>query len=165
MQLLMLVVPPPTSALLGMLFLEVMVHGLKRAAGGDRLQRVGSHLHRRVRPLGRRFVRKLTRRKGLLLGQWGGGRRARLIGWSLLGSAITVAPPRTGKGALIALNLLSPECQGFDGSTVTIDPRGELWCISVSERSTWPRLASGCVQEAGRFNTLPCRSAFNLRGA
>ncbi len=134
MRLVMLVVPPPAAALLGMLFLEVTVHGLKQMAGGDRRQRAGSDLHGRARLLGRRFLKKLTRRKGILLGQWGGGRRARLIGWSLEGSAITVAPPRTGKGALIALNLLSPDYRGFDGSTVTIDPRGELWCIAARRR-------------------------------
>ena len=64
----------------------------------------------------------------------GAGRNARLIGWSLEGSAITVAPPRAGKGAVIALNLLSPDYRGFDGSTVTIDPRGELWCIAARRR-------------------------------
>ena len=64
----------------------------------------------------------------------GRGARAPLIGWSLEGSAITVAPPRTGKGALIALNLLSPGDRGFGGSTVTIDPRGELWCIAARRR-------------------------------
>ena len=64
----------------------------------------------------------------------GRGRNAKLIGWSLEGSAITVAPPRVGKGALIALNLLSPGYRGFQGSTVTIDPRGELWCIAARRR-------------------------------
>ena len=84
--------------------------------------------------LGRRFLRRLAKRNGILLGQWGAGRNARLIGWSLEGSAITVAPPRSGKGAIIALNLLSPGYRGFDGSTVTIDPRGELWCIAARRR-------------------------------
>ena len=45
-----------------------------------------------------------------------------------------MAPPRVGKGALIALNLLSPDYRGFQGSTVTIDPRGELWCIAARRR-------------------------------
>ena len=134
MRLVMLVVPPPAAVLLAILFLEVALHGVKHLSGADRRQRAGSDLHGRARLLGRRFLRKLTRRKGILLGQWGGGRRARLIGWSLEGSAITVAPPRTGKGALIALNLLSPADRGFDGSTVTIDPRGELWCIAARRR-------------------------------
>ena len=134
MRLVMLVVPPPAAALLGMLFLEVTVHGLKQLSGGGRRQRAGSDLHGRARLLDRRFLRRLARRKGILLGQWGARSGAPLIGWSLEGSAITVAPPRTGKGALIALNLLSPDYRGFDGSTVTIDPRGELWCIAARRR-------------------------------
>ncbi len=134
MRLALLVVPPPACALLGMLFLEVMVHGLKQMAGADRRRRAGSDLHGRARLLGRQFLRKLARRKGILLGQWGVRPGAPLIGWSLEGSAVTVAPPRTGKGALIALNLLTPEYRGFDGSTVTIDPRGELWCIASRRR-------------------------------
>ena len=134
MRLVMLVVPPPAAALLGMLFLEVTVHGLKSLAGADNRRRAGSDLHGRARLLDRRFLRRLARRNGILLGQWGARAGAPLIGWSLEGSAVTVAPPRTGKGALIALNLLSPGDRGFDGSTVTIDPRGELWCIVARRR-------------------------------
>ena len=111
-----------------------MVHGFKQAAGGDRRRRAGSDLHGRARLLDRCFLRRLARRNGILLGQWGARPGAPLIGWSLEGSAVTVAPPRTGKGALIALNLLSPGNRGFDGSTVTIDPRGELWCIAARRR-------------------------------
>ena len=91
-------------------------------------------LHGHASLLGRRFLRRLAKRKGILLGQWGGRAGAPLIGWALEGSAITVAPPRSGKGATIALNLLSPDYRGFDGSTVTIDPRGELWCIAARRR-------------------------------
>ena len=91
------------------------------AEGFGRVLRLGPH-------------RRLAKRRGILLGQWGAGRNAKLIGWSLEGSAITVAPPRVGKGALIALNLLSPDYRGFQGSTVTIDPRGELWCIAARRR-------------------------------
>ena len=134
MRLVMLVVPPPAAALLCILFFEVAVHGLKQAAGGDRRRRAGSDLHGRARLLDRRFLRRLARRRGILLGQWGAHPGAPPIGWSLEGSAITVAPPRTGKGALIALNLLSPDYRGFEGSTVTIDPRGELWCIAARRR-------------------------------
>ena len=134
MRLVMLVVPPPAAGLLGMLFLEVAMHGLKQVAGADRRRRAESDLHGRARLLGRQFLRKLARRKGILLGQWGARRRAPLIGWTLEGSAITVAPPRAGKGATIALNLLSPERRGFDGSAVVIDPRGELWCVAARRR-------------------------------
>ena len=52
-----------------------------------------------------------------------------------------MAPPRAGKGALIALNLLSPDYRGFQGSTVTIDPRGELWCIAARRRRELGRRA------------------------
>ena len=130
----MAVVPPPSVVLLLVLWFEVALAGLRHLGGRGRRRRAESDLHGRARLLGRRFLKRLGKRSGILLGQWGAGRGAPLIGWSLEGSAITVAPPRTGKGALIALNLLSPGYRGFDGSTVTIDPRGELWCIAARRR-------------------------------
>ena len=133
-RLAMLAVPLPAVGLLCVLFFEVAVHALRQLGGADRRRRAESDLHGHAQLLGRPFLRKLARRKGILLGQWGARRGAPLIGWSLEGSAITVAPPRVGKGALIALNLLSPDRRGFDGSTVTIDPRGELWCIAARRR-------------------------------
>ena len=132
--LVVLVVPGPAVMLLAVLWFEVALAGLRHLKSGDRRRRAESDLHGRATLLGRRFLRRLAKRKGILLGQWGAGRNARLIGWSLEGSAITVAPPRAGKGAIIALNLLSPGYRGFDGSTVTIDPRGELWCIAARRR-------------------------------
>ena len=50
---------------------------------------------------------------------------------------MTFAPPRTGKGATIALNFLSPEGRGWQGSTVVIDPRGR----AVSDRGAAPAVA------------------------
>ena len=132
--LVLLAVPGPAVALLLVLWFEVAVGSLRHLGGGDRRRRAESDLHGRATLLGRRFLRRLARRNGILLGQWGAGRKAPLIGWALEGSAITVAPPRTGKGAIIALNLLSPDYRGFEGSTVTIDPRGELWCIASRRR-------------------------------
>ena len=134
MGLAVLVVPAPAVMLLTVLWFEVALAGLRHLKSGERRRRAESDLHGHARLLGRRFLRRLAKRKGILLGQWGAGRNAALIGWSLEGSAITVAPPRSGKGATIALNLLSPDYRGFDGSTVTIDPRGELWCIAARRR-------------------------------
>ena len=134
MRLVMLAASPAAALVLCLLFLEAAVHGLGRTAGAGGRRRAQSDLHGKASLLGRRHLRRLAKRNGILLGQWGAGRRAPLIGWSLEGSAITVAPPRTGKGALIALNLLSPGDRGFKGSTVTIDPRGELWCIAARRR-------------------------------
>ena len=118
-----------------------MINSFKYLQSGNRRQRAESDLYGRSKLLGRRFLRRLAKRRGILLGQWGAGRNAKLIGWSLEGSAITVAPPRVGKGALIALNLLSPDERGFQGSTVTIDPRGELWCIAARRRRELGRRA------------------------
>ena len=68
-----------------------------------------------------------------------------LIAWPLEGAALTLAPPRRGKGALIALNLLAPPGRGvgrgFPGATVIIDPRGELWCIAARRRRQLGRRA------------------------
>ena len=132
--LIMLVLSGPAVAVLTLLWCGAAFHMMKEAAGGEHRRRAKSDLHGRAALLDRRSMRRLAKRRGILLGQWGERRNAPLIGWSLEGSAITVAPPRAGKGALIALNLLSPEGRGFNGSTVTIDPRGELWCIASRRR-------------------------------
>ena len=146
-----IVVPGPAVMLLTVLWFEVALAGLGHLKSGDRRRRAESDLHGRATLLGRRFLRRLAKRNGILLGQWGAGRNARLIGWSLEGSAITVAPPRAGKGAVIALNLLSPDYRGFDGSTVTIDPRGELWCIAAqpAPRVGPPRAAARSLRGGG----------------
>ena len=132
--LVLLAAAGPAVVLLTVLWFEVAVASLRHLGGRERRRRAASDLHGHATLLGRRFLRRLAKRKGILLGQWSGRPTAPLIGWSLEGSAITVAPPRTGKGALIALNLLSPDRRGFGGSTVTIDPRGELWCIAARRR-------------------------------
>ena len=137
--LVMLVLPIPAVPVLALLWCGAAFHVMKEAGGGERRRRAKSDLHGRAALLDRRSMRKLAKRRGILLGQWGERRNAPLIGWSLEGSAITVAPPRAGKGALIALNLLSPEGRGFDGSTVTIDPRGELYCIASRRRRSMGR--------------------------
>ena len=134
-------VAPVGFAITFMLWFEVLIDSLKYLSSGNRRQRAESDLYGRSKLLGRRFLRRLAKRRGILLGQWGAGRNAKLIGWSLEGSAITVAPPRAGKGATIALNLLSPDYRGFQGSTVTIDPRGELWCIAARRRRELGRRA------------------------
>ena len=137
--LVMLVLPIPAIPVLSLLWCGAAFHLMKEAGGGERRRRAKSDLHGRAALLDRRSMRKLAKRRGILLGQRGERRNAPLIGWSLEGSAITVAPPRAGKGALIALNLLSPEGRGFDGSTVTIDPRGELYCIASRRRRNMGR--------------------------
>ena len=132
--LVLLVVPPPGFLLIAVLWFELVIDSAKYLRGDRRRRRAESDLHGKATLLGRRYLRRLAKRSGILLGQWGAGRNARLIGWSLEGSAVTVAPPRVGKGATIALNLLSPDYRGFEGSTVIVDPRGELWCIASRRR-------------------------------
>ena len=109
----LIAVPPVGFAITFMLWFEIVINSLKYLESDNRRQRAESDLYGRSKLLGRRFLRRLAKRRGILLGQWGAGRNAKLIGWSLEGSAITVAPPRVGKGALIALNLLSPDGRGF----------------------------------------------------
>ena len=137
----LIAVPPVGFAITFMLWFEIVINSLKYLESDNRRRRAESDLYGRSKLLGRRFLRRLAKRRGILLGQWAAGRNAKLIGWSLEGSAITVAPPRVGKGALIALNLLSPDDRGFQGSTVTIDPRGELWCIAARRRRELGRRA------------------------
>ena len=112
-ELALIAVPGPGFAISFISLFEVLINSFKYLQSGNRRQRAESDLYGRSKLLGRRFLRRLAKRRGILLGQWGAGRNAKLIGWSLEGSAITVAPPRVGKGALIALNLLSPDDRGF----------------------------------------------------
>ncbi len=126
--------PPAGAILCGLLWAELAGGLLKRLDRDRRRRRAQSDLYGKVKLLERHHLKRLARRNGIILGQRGPGVRAPLIAWSLEGSAVTVAPPRTGKGALIALNLLAPGERGFMGSTVTIDPRGELWCIAARRR-------------------------------
>ncbi len=107
-------------------------------AGGDR-RRAKSDLYGKSEFMSRRDRRRLETGRGLLLGQSGRNGRSALVAWPLEGSAITVAPPRTGKGATIALNLLSPNDRGPSGSTLTIDPRGESYCIVARRRRAMGR--------------------------
>ena len=100
-------------------------------APGRRRRRANSDLYGRARLLGGRDLDPLLANRGLILGETEHGR---LMSWPLEGSAITLAPPRTGKGATIALNLLSPHDRGHGGATLTIDPRGETYCIVARRR-------------------------------
>ena len=100
----------------------------------EKKKRARSEVFGKAKLLEREHVRRLERGQGLLLGQTGPASRSPLIGWPLEGSAVTLAPPRTGKGATIALNYLAPGGRGWGGSTVLIDPRGETWCVVARRR-------------------------------
>ncbi|MDE0334478.1 MAG: type IV secretory system conjugative DNA transfer family protein [Defluviicoccus sp.] len=100
----------------------------------QRKKRSRSELYGKSRLLDRQYMRKLEGGSGLLLGQTRAGGSGALLGWPLEGSAVTLAPPRTGKGATIALNYLAPGGRGWGGSTVLIDPRGETYCIVARRR-------------------------------
>lgn len=101
---------------------------------GKAKTRSASEVYGKSKLLEDEYMRGLSRGQGVLLGQTGKSREAPLIAWPLEGSAITFAPPRTGKGATIALNYLAPGGRGWPGSTVLIDPRGETWCIVARRR-------------------------------
>ena len=120
--------------LAALVWLEVMLYWMRSWDRGRRRRRAESELYGKADFLDRRFMGELTKRRGILLGQWGSGRSAPLIGWNLEGSAITLAPPRSGKGATIALNYLSPGWRGWPGSTVLLDPRGEVFCVVARRR-------------------------------
>ncbi len=105
----------------------------------QRRRRAPSDLYGKSEFMSRAHRRTLETGRGLLLGQATGRASAPLIAWPLEGSAITLAPPRTGKGATIALNLLSPANRGPSGSTITIDPRGETYCIVAHRRRAMGR--------------------------
>ncbi|MDE0240639.1 MAG: type IV secretory system conjugative DNA transfer family protein [bacterium] len=139
-----------------------------RRLAGDR-RRAKSSLYGKADFMGRGDRRRLSRGAGLLLGQAGPKARSPLIAWPLEGSAITVAPPRTGKGATIALNLLSPGGRGPQGSTILIDPRGETFCVVARRRRLMGRRVIlvdpfGMVRNhAGQFKDLHLPSTASAR--
>ena len=100
----------------------------------EKRKKSASELYGKAKLLSRKHMKILSKRQGILLGQWGKGGKSPLIAWDLEGSAISLAPPRTGKGATIALNYLAPKGRGWNGSTVLVDPRGETWCVVARRR-------------------------------
>ena len=130
-----LAAPLLIAPLLGFLWLVALATALTGAGRVAKRRRSKSELHGASKLMAARHLRKLARRPdGILLGQTGPGGRAPLAVWPLEGHAVTIAPPRTGKGALIAANMLAPDDRGWQGSTVTIDPRGELYPIVARRR-------------------------------
>ena len=130
-----LVAPLFAVPFLAIFWLTALATGLTGAGRMSKRRRSKSELHGASKLMGWRHLRGLGKRKeGILLGQTASGNRAPLAVWPLEGHAVTIAPPRTGKGALIAANMLAPGERGWQGSTVTIDPRGELYCIVARRR-------------------------------
>ncbi len=127
--------PILVAPMFGVLWLTAILTGLTGAGRLSKRRRSKSELHGASKLMGRRHLRRLGQRKdGIILGQTAPGNGAPLAVWPLEGHAMTFAPPRTGKGALIASNMLAPGERGWQGSTVCIDPRGELYCIVARRR-------------------------------
>lgn len=122
------------AVLSSLVWLEVALYVLRSLDRRRRRRRADSELYGKADFLDRRFMSELTKRRGILLGQWGSGAGAPIVAWRLEGSAITLAPPRSGKGATIALNYLSPRWRGWEGSTVLLDPRGEMFPVVARRR-------------------------------
>ena len=134
-QTFLLLAPPLGILLAAIMIVELALTGAAARWGtAQERRRSRSTLYGRARLMGQADRRQLARGAGLLLGQATRRPRSPLIAWPLEGSAITLAPPRTGKGATIALNLLSPGGRGPRGSTIVIDPRGESYCIAARRR-------------------------------
>ena len=134
-RLFMVAAPIAGVPVLGLLWLDTVKGFLKSLKGDRGRTRSESELFGKARFLERKWLRGLSKQKGLLLGDGPDG----LVAYRLEGSAMTFAPPRTGKGATIALNYLSPEERGWQGSSVVIDPRGELYPIVARRRRSLGR--------------------------
>ena len=103
---------------------------VKRIAGERGRKKSESELFGKAKLLERRWLSRLTEQSGVLLGITGG----HIAAYRLEGSSMTFAPPRTGKGATIALNYLDDEGRGWSGSTVLVDPRGETFPVVARRR-------------------------------
>ena len=135
-QTVVLMVLPPGGVLLALgLLIETAKAVTKQWREKKGRKQSESELYGKAKFLERRWLKGLARQKGVLLGRSPDG----LVAYGLEGSAMTFAPPRTGKGATIALNYLSPEERGWQGSTVVIDPRGELFPIVARRRRSLGR--------------------------
>ena len=102
--------------------------------------RAKSRLYGSARLMPKHHMRRLSREPGgVILGAESRSPKSRLVSYPLAGHALTVAPPRTGKTATVALNLLRPGGAGFGGSAIVVDPRGELWCVTAAGRKAMGR--------------------------
>ena len=111
-----------------------------RGGGDGGRKHSESELFGASRLMGRRMLRKMSRGGGIILGSTAKGGGGELVAYPLEGAALTVAPPRSGKTALIAGNLLAPDGKGYvKGSTVIIDPRGELFFVAAARRKALGR--------------------------
>lgn len=131
-----LLAPAAGALAAGLALAEVRRLAARLAFRGADRRRARSRLHGAARFMPTKNIRRLTRAPGgLILGAETKSPRSRLVSYPLSGAALTLAPPRTGKTATVALNLLRPGGAGFGGSTVVIDPRGELWCVTARRRA------------------------------
>ena len=114
-ELALIAVPPPGFAISFMLWFEVLIDSLKYLQSGNRRQRAESDLYGRSKLLGRRFLRRLAKRRGILLGQWGAGCNAKLIGWcpSLKQMGLLSVFHKGGSGS----SLFDVKPLGVDGSS------------------------------------------------
>ena len=112
---------------LGLLF------GGRSAEKGRR--RSESELFGKSRFMSARNMRRMSKHGGIILGAMTRGRSGELARYLLEGAMVTLAPPRTGKTALIIANLLACEEGGlWRGSTVLMDPRAELFMVTAKRR-------------------------------
>ena len=123
--------------------------------------RARSRLYGSARFMPNHHMRRLSREPGgIVPGAESKSPRSRLVSDPLDGHALTLAPPRTGKTATIAPKLLRPGGAGFGGSTIVVDPRGELWCVTAERRKAMGRrilLLDPFGVVAGRKNEWPQR--------
>ena len=99
-----------------------------------------SELFGKSRIMGRRMMRRMSVGGGVILGAIAHSKAGELVSYRLVGMMMIFAPPRTGKTALIAANLLAPKGKGFvKGSTVIVDPRGELYFVAAKRRQAMGR--------------------------
>jgi len=126
----LLIVPGVAGVGAFVIAVEGLFAVLKRRREMRGRKKANSELYGKASFLARRWMRTMTKQRGVMLGKSRDG----LVAYRLEGSAMSFAPPRTGKGANIALNYLDPEERGWAGSTVLIDPRGETFPMVARRR-------------------------------
>lgn len=84
-------------------------------------------------------MRKLSKKGGIVLGQMDKPHETKktkspLMKFPLQAHGLTCAPSRSGKGLVIATNLLAPDENCWQGPVVVIDPKGEAYAIAARRR-------------------------------
>jgi type IV secretion system protein VirD4 len=105
---------------------------LKGGIGGRKFSK--NTVHGGSRFADKRRLRQMSQSTGVVVGQMSKSPRSSLLKHDLQAHAISIAPPRSGKGNLLNCTLIAPP-NSWDGPILCVDPKLENLFISGPARS------------------------------